>query len=73
MALSTNILKEDSLLARYIADTWAAQNLLEEDLNKFKEEIARIDNPVLYKLCENIEYSSNELKQCITNAIKQID
>lgn len=73
MALSTNILKEDSLLTRYIAETWAAQNSLEEALNKFKVELSRSGNNNLISLGEKIEESSNELKKSITNASNVIE
>lgn len=73
MALSSNILKEDSLLSRYIAETWAAQTSLEDALNKFKLELARSGNSNLITLGEKIEESSNDLKMSITNASKVIE
>ena len=73
MALQSNLLKEDSLLTRYIAETWAAQNGLEEALNKFKVELGKTSNPTLVELGEKIEQSSDELKRSITNASKIIE
>jgi hypothetical protein len=73
MALSSNLLKEDSLLSRYIAETWAAQNGLEEALNKFKIELSKSGNTTLIDLGEKIESSSVELKQSITNASRVIE
>jgi hypothetical protein len=73
MALSSNLLKEDSLLSRYIAETWAAQNGLEEALNKFKVELVKSGNNNLITLGEQIEASSSDLKRSITNASKVIE
>ena len=56
-----------------MAETWSAQSSLEEAMNNFKVELAKVDNPNLIKLGEQIEITSNDLKMCITNAIKQID
>ena len=39
IALSKNILKENSLLSLYVADTWAAHSSLEQALEKLKEEV----------------------------------
>lgn len=37
VALNSNILKDDSLLTKYIGDTWNSHLLLDEELNNFKE------------------------------------
>jgi hypothetical protein len=73
IALQTNILKEDSYLSRHIAETWAAHSSLEDVLSVFRDEVSKCGNKVLSSLGEKIEDCSNELKQCITKAIKQID
>jgi hypothetical protein len=70
VALNANILKEDSLLTRYIGDTWESYTNLDEAITNFKEYIMKIDNPVLISLGEKIEYSATELKNNVTNAIK---
>lgn len=49
VALNANILKEDSLLTRYIGDTWNSHQNLEEAINNFKEELMKTDNPLLVK------------------------
>lgn len=41
IALSKNILKENSLLSLYVADTWAAHSSLEVALESFKDEISK--------------------------------
>lgn len=71
VALNNNILKEDSLLARNIAETWTAHQNFEDDLQVFKKEISKFSNSsTILQLGGKIESSSNDLKQCITNAIK---
>lgn len=70
VALNANILKEDSLLTRYIGDTWVSHQNLDEAITNFKEYIMKTDNPKLISLGEKIEYSANELKNNVTNAIK---
>ena len=41
IALSKNILKENSLLSLYVADTWAAHSSLEGALDKLKQEVSK--------------------------------
>jgi hypothetical protein len=53
--LQTNILKEDSLLQRYIAETWAAQSSLEDAMSDFKVEVMKTDNEVLIKKAEKVD------------------
>ena len=62
IALSKNILKENSLLSLYVADTWAAHSSLEVALDSLKEEIQKGSNSALQKVGEQIENSSNDLK-----------
>lgn len=66
VALNSNILKEDSLLTRYIGDTWNSHQSLEDAIFNFKEELLKQYNPVLEKLGEKIEYAANELKNNVT-------
>jgi hypothetical protein len=47
VALNANILKEDSLLTRYIADTWNSYTHLDEAITCFKEALSKVDNPIL--------------------------
>ena len=47
VALNANILKEDSLLTRYIGDTWVSYTNLDEALTNFKEHLMKVGNPVL--------------------------
>lgn len=39
MALETHILKPDSLLSKYVADTWVAKENLDEALNNLRIEL----------------------------------
>ena len=42
-------------------------------MNNFKEELLKMDHPVLVKLGEKIEFAANDLKNNVTNAIKQVE
>lgn len=47
VALNANILKEDSLLTRYIGDTWVSYTNLDEAVTNFKEHLMKVGNPEL--------------------------
>lgn len=73
------MIKEDSVLAIHLANTWAAQNELEETIQKFKEAILKGGNAngsyseEIIRMADKIESSSNELKKSVTESIKIVE
>lgn len=76
VALEANILKPDSALAVNLSETWAAHANFEEVLALFKATVTSKQAevaPEVMQVGEKLEQVAIDLKNAVTNSIKQIE